>query len=149
MKRHPSPGAVSVELEVPFHDVDSLQVVWHGWYVKYMEVGRTALLRARRIDAADMRALGYRFYVTETHLRHVGPATYGDRLRVTSWFTEIENKLGISCLIDNLRTGSRCALGSSVLVTTDADGLLCYETPAPLRERLLAPGPGRMCGSEG
>ena len=38
---------VHVDLEVPFHDVDVLQIVWHGHYYKYMELGRTALLRAR------------------------------------------------------------------------------------------------------
>jgi len=144
VKSKPTAEAVTVEVEVPFHDVDSLQVVWHGWYVKYMEVGRTALLRSRRIDAADMMELGYRFYVIETHLRHVSPATYGDRLRVTSWFTEGENRIGISCVVANLTTGKRCALGASVLVTTDQLGRLCYETPAPVLERLLAPGPGRL-----
>lgn len=144
MKTRPSPGAVSAELEVPFHDVDSLQVVWHGWYLKYLEVGRTALLRSRRIDAADMVELGYRLYVIETHLRHLRPATYGDRLRVTSWFTEIENRIGISAVVDNLTLGRRCALGAAVLVTTDQTGALCYETPAPVLERLRAPGPGQF-----
>ena len=63
MTRHrtPPPSAVSVELEVPFHHVDVL------------EVARTALLRSRRLDAPDMRALGYRFYVAESHIRHVFP----------------------------------------------------------------------------
>ena len=140
MKSTPGPGAVTVELEVPFHDVDSLQVVWHGWYVKYMEVSRTALLRAGRVDAADMRALGFRFYVIETHLRHLSPATYGDRLRVTSWFTEAENRIGISCVIQNLTTRKRCALGSSVLVTTDDAGQLCYETPRPVLDRVVTQG---------
>lgn len=144
MKSRPSPSAVSVELEVPFHDVDSLHVVWHGWYLKYMEVGRTALLRTRAIDAADMMALGYRFYIIESHVRHVGPAGYGDRLKVTSWYTEVENRIGISCVIDNLTSGKRCAIGASVLVTTDAGGQLCYETPAPVLARLRAPGPGRF-----
>lgn len=140
MKSTPGPGAVSVEIEVPFHDVDSLQVVWHGWYVKYMEVSRTALLRSSGIDAADMRMLGFRFYVIETHLRHVSPATYGDRLRGTSWFTEAENRIGISCVIQNLTTDKRCALGSSVLVTTDEAGQLCYETPREVFDRALAQG---------
>ena len=27
-------SVVSVELEVPFHDVDSLHIVWHGHYYK-------------------------------------------------------------------------------------------------------------------
>ena len=35
----------SVELEVPFHDVDVMHVAWHGHYVKYFELARCALLR--------------------------------------------------------------------------------------------------------
>ena len=34
----------SVEFRVEFYDVDSMGVVWHGNYVKYMELGRCALL---------------------------------------------------------------------------------------------------------
>jgi len=35
-----------VELTVEFFDVDSMQVVWHGNYLKYMERARCALRRA-------------------------------------------------------------------------------------------------------
>lgn len=31
-------------MTIPFYDVDSLKVVWHGRYVKYFEDARTALL---------------------------------------------------------------------------------------------------------
>ncbi|MGE8385221.1 MAG: acyl-CoA thioesterase, partial [Pseudomonas putida] len=33
-----------VEVLVPFFDVDMMEVVWHGHYVKYLEVARCALL---------------------------------------------------------------------------------------------------------
>ncbi|MGH8486657.1 MAG: acyl-CoA thioesterase, partial [Pseudomonas sp.] len=35
---------VDTEILVPFFDVDSMLVVWHGHYVKYLEVARCALL---------------------------------------------------------------------------------------------------------
>ena len=34
------------EIEVPFFDVDVMQIVWHGHYVKYLEVARCAFLDA-------------------------------------------------------------------------------------------------------
>ena len=34
----------SVEIEIPFHDVDMMEVAWHGHYVKYFEIARCALL---------------------------------------------------------------------------------------------------------
>lgn len=142
MKAHPSPTAVSIDLEVPFHDVDILNVVWHGHYCKYMELGRTALLRARRLDVQDMIGLGYRFYVGETRIRHLYPLQYGEKVRVTSWFTEVENRIAISYVLENVTAGKRAAVALTHLVTTDAANALCWETPAPLLARLRAPGPG-------
>ena len=30
------------EIEVRFHEVDSLRIVWHGNFIKYFEIGREA-----------------------------------------------------------------------------------------------------------
>jgi len=65
--------ALSIDLEVPFHDVDGLQVVWHGHYLKYFELARTALMRSRHLDVQDLTALGYRQLVVETQCRHTFP----------------------------------------------------------------------------
>jgi len=139
-------GAIAVELEVPFHDVDLLNVVWHGHYSKYLELARTALLRARRLDAADVQALGYRFFVAEWALRHVRGLRYGDRVRVSAWLTEVENRLRIAYEVHDLSAGLLAAQAFTVLVTTRADGELCLETPAPVLDRLRAPGPGAFEG---
>ena len=34
----------TVNIDVPFFDVDMMDVVWHGHYIKYFEVARCALL---------------------------------------------------------------------------------------------------------
>ena len=59
----------SIEFEVPFHDIDALKIVWHGNYLKYIDVARTALFRARGLDVEDLIRLGYRFVVIESHCR--------------------------------------------------------------------------------
>jgi len=134
----PPPSAVSVEIEIPFHDVDFLQLVWHGHYCKYLELSRTALVRSCGLDAPQMIALGYRFLVAETHLRHLGPLRYADRLRVTCWLTELESRVRIHYDLTNLTADRRCAVAETVLVTTTAEGELCLSTPEPL-VRLLRP----------
>jgi len=146
--RYPAPPAeaVGVELEIPFHDVDVLEVAWHGHYPKYLELARTALLRARTLDNAEMRVLGFRFYVAELFLRHVAPLRYGDRVRVMAWPVEIQNRLRIAYQVRNLTLGKLSAQGWTVMVTTDAAGALCLETPPPILERLCAPGPGSAAG---
>ena len=46
----PGRPRAEVELEVPFHDIDAMQIVWHGRYVKYLEQARTALMRGLGFD---------------------------------------------------------------------------------------------------
>ena len=36
--------SAEIEFKVEFYDVDSMNVVWHGNYVKYMESARCVLL---------------------------------------------------------------------------------------------------------
>ena len=69
---------VRVQLEVPFHDVDRLGVVWHGHYFKYFELARTRLLRAIGLDAGAH--LGLAACPTRQEallLAHAGPADVG------------------------------------------------------------------------
>ena len=35
----------TIEIEVPLYHVDSLEIVWHGRYCKYLKQARIALLR--------------------------------------------------------------------------------------------------------
>ena len=76
----------SIELEVPFHDVDPMGVVWHGHYYKYLELARTELLRSRRLDVPDLLELGLGFIMIESGCRYAAPLRYGDRVRVAAWF---------------------------------------------------------------
>ena len=49
-----------VEFPVRFSEVDSMQIVWHGHYVKYMEEGREDLiLSGTRIVLALMEAFSF------------------------------------------------------------------------------------------
>lgn len=137
--------AVSVELEVPFHDLDPLFVAWHGWYYKYFEIARTALFRAHRIDATDMIPLNLGFYVVETRARHVRPLRYGERFRVAAWFTEHESRVGVGYEVTSLTEGHRIARGKTTLVTTvrrkhgPGEDEMLFETPRVLVERILGP----------
>jgi acyl-CoA thioester hydrolase len=128
--------AVTVELEVPFHDCDPLGVVWHGHYYKFFELARTALLRSIELDVPDIRALGYRFYVIESMCRYSAPLSYGDRVRVSAWFRELDNRIDVAYEIRNLSLGRRAARGHTILASTDSEGKLLLETPDALLHRL-------------
>ncbi len=127
---------VHVDLEVPFHDVDVLQIVWHGHYYKYMELGRTALLRARGLDVPQIRDLGYRLLLVDSHCRHTFPLHYAEQARVSAWFVSVAPRLVIAYRIRNLSQDRCSARGQTILITTDASGRMLPETPDDLLRHL-------------
>ena len=48
-----------LEFPVRFSEVDSMQIVWHGHYVKYMEEGREDFGRKYGISYMIIKANGY------------------------------------------------------------------------------------------
>jgi acyl-CoA thioester hydrolase len=127
----------SVELEVPFFDVDALGVVWHGHYLKYLDHARAALLRSCGLDVRDMAELRYRFFVIDTRCRHSYPLFYADRMRVTAWVRDHRRRIFIAYEVRNLTRERRSARAHTVLATTDPDHRLLLETPDEIQRRLL------------
>nr|WP_288910965.1 acyl-CoA thioesterase [uncultured Pseudomonas sp.] len=116
-----SQGVLHVETQivVPFFDVDSMNVVWHGHYVKYLEVARCALLDLIGHNYNDMLASGYAWPVIDLQLRYVRSAVFGQTLTVRASLVEWENRLKINYLISDAATGERLTRASSVQVAVD------------------------------
>ncbi|VVQ06950.1 hypothetical protein PS914_04675 [Pseudomonas fluorescens] len=109
------------EILVPFFDVDTMNVVWHGHYVKYLEVARCALLDKIGHNYDAMVASGYAWPVIDLQLRYVRGAVFGQKLNVRANLVEWENRLKISYLISDLHSGARLTRASSVQVAVDMD----------------------------
>lgn len=132
----PPERRIAIDLDVAFHDVDALQVVWHGHYYKFFELARTALFRTCKLDVHEMIDLDYRFVVIESKCRHSFPLRYGDRFRVSAWFKDVEYRLHIAFEVENLSAGRRSARGHTMLATLDAAGNLLMGTPRSILDRL-------------
>lgn len=132
-----NPRSASIELEVPFHDVDSMQVVWHGYYSKYLELARCKLLETFDYSYAAMRDSGYAWPVVDMRLKYVRPATFGQRIRVTASLVEWEYRLRIDYLIVDAVSGDKLTKAYTVQVAVDMQsGEMCYESPPILARRL-------------
>ena len=112
--------SASVDVEVPFHDVDAMNVAWHGHYLKYFELARCALLRRFDYDYPQMQASGYLWPIVECHLKYVRPAHYGQKLRVEASLQEHENRLRIAYLIRDIESGEKLTKGFTVQVAVHA-----------------------------
>ena len=116
-----SKGVLHTETEilVPFFDVDSMNVVWHGHYVKYLEVARCALLDKIGHNYSAMSDSGYAWPVIDLQLRYVRGAVFGQKLNVRANLVEWENRLKINYLISDLETGERLTRAVSVQVAVN------------------------------
>jgi len=94
-----------VELSPAFHDLDPMDIVWHGNYVKYMELAREALLARFDYDYPRMRASGYAWPVVDMRLKYVDMLPYGRRVVVRAEIVEWENRLKIEYVIRDAETG--------------------------------------------
>lgn len=127
-----SQGVLHVDSEVlvPFFDVDSMLVVWHGHYVKYLEVARCALLDRLEHNYLQMQASGFAWPVIDLQLRYVRGATFGQCLNVRASLVEWENRLKINYLISDAVTGARMTRASSVQVAVEiASGEMQLASP--------------------
>jgi acyl-CoA thioester hydrolase len=126
----------SIELVVPFHDCDPLGVVWHGHYFKYLELARTAMLGPLGLEGPELVDSGHLMYVSDVRCRHVNALRWRDRVKVTAWLREWEQRLYVAYDVANLTSGKQAARAHTVLVVTDTQGTLLFEVPRVLRDRL-------------
>ncbi|BFO54643.1 thioesterase family protein [Acidovorax sacchari] len=112
--------SASIDVEIPFHDVDTMDVAWHGHYVKYFELARCALLRRFDYDYPQMKASGYLWPVVECHLKYVRPALYGQRVRVEAALAEYENRIKIRYEIRDTASDTLLTKGHTVQLAVDA-----------------------------
>jgi acyl-CoA thioester hydrolase len=131
-----TPPTVAVIVEVPFHDVDSAQIAWHGHYAKYLEVARCALLDSFDYNYPQMCDSGYFWPVIDMHLRYVRPARFQQKLRVSATLKEWENRLMIGYLIEDIASGERMtkATTTQVAVTMSTNEMQLASPPVLLQK---------------
>lgn len=142
MTAHSKGRSAEVLIEVPFHDVDLVGIVWHGHYAKYFEIARCALLETFNYNYMQMMASGYGWPVIDLRLRYVKPAQFGQKLRVRATLLEWENRLRIEYLVSDAASGERLTKGETMQVAVHmATREMCLVSPDVLFERLGEPKP--------
>ena len=86
---------------VAFYDVDSMDVVWHGNYCKYLEVARCEMLDALGFNYQSMREQGLMFPIVDMQLRYLKPALFDELITIDTYLLEWEYRLKIGYIIKN------------------------------------------------
>lgn len=134
---HAESRTAEVTLIVPFHDIDSVNIAWHGHYAKYFEIARCALLDSFDYGYGAMRESGYMWPVIDMHIRYVKPVRFQQRILVRATLREWENRLLIQYLVSDADTGVRLTKGYTSQVAVELrTGEMCLASPPVLFERL-------------
>lgn len=76
------------EVKVRFGEVDSMGIVWHGNYVKYIEEGRESFGRKYGISYLDIYANDVMAPVVNMNIDFKKQVQYGDRLIIETEFID-------------------------------------------------------------
>jgi acyl-CoA thioester hydrolase len=106
------PVSTSVTLKVPYYDVDLMQIVWHGNYLKYFEVARQALFKKYGVDmrryTEDTR---YVFPVVRSMIKHIWPLRFDDEFICTAVLKEARVKIVLDFEIKLISNDKICVKG--------------------------------------
>jgi acyl-CoA thioester hydrolase len=130
--------STSVRLRVPYHDVDLMQVVWHGHYLKYFEVARQAFFRECGMDLQQyMKEKRYVFPVIRSMVKHIRPLRLDDEFTCTAVLKEYRVKIVLDFEIKLISDGKVCAKGRSeqvALLVPDME--MAFKIPEEIQEAL-------------
>lgn len=115
-------GVHRLPVRVYYEDTDFSGFVYHASYLRFMERGRTELLRTLAGDQSDLHrdAAGLHFVVRRMTIDFAKPARMDDLLDVRTWTAQMK---GASMhLAQEVRRGEECLVKAEVVVACVRDG---------------------------
>ncbi len=126
-------------MEVPFFDVDSYRIVWHGNYPKYFEIARCQLLEEIGFPYTKMEETGYFFPVIDLQVRYVKPIVFRQQIKVSAMLKDWEHKLVIDYRIHDAQTGEKLTKARTQQVAVLMPGNITqFQSPQELIDRVTA-----------
>ncbi|WP_295802368.1 thioesterase family protein [uncultured Microbulbifer sp.] len=133
----PDHWSAETELQVPFHDVDMMEIAWHGHYVKYFEIARCVLFDQLDYNYRQMRDSGYAWPVIDLHVRYVKPLRFGQWVKIRAQVAEYENRLKVVYQVFDRDSGERLTKGHTMQVAVDMhSGEMQFASPPVLLQKL-------------
>jgi len=123
---------------VPFFDLDPMQIVWHGNYLNYFEMARTALFDRYGIDLFSYyerhRLI---FPIIRTSTKHIYPLRYRDEVIVKATLDDARVKIVVNFEIRRAADGKICARGRTEQVTVKVPEMeMIFKVPEDIRRAL-------------
>ena len=128
---------IDMEMQIPFHDVDSMGITWHGNYLRYFEIARCKLLDELGYNYRQMQASNYAWPIIDLQIKYVKASTFEQKITVRAELVEWENRLKINYQIRDVETGARITKGYTIQAAVDMTTQeLCFVTHEVFRDKI-------------
>ncbi len=111
-------------IKIPFHDLDPMNVVWHGNYIKYLEQARCDMFDKLGYTYYDMKDDNYVYPVAKLNTKYIKPLSFNQEVTIKASLIEIEpaiiikykmfNKSDIVFEAETMQIGINITTGESV-----------------------------------
>lgn len=117
-------------VKIYHHDTDCYNVVWHGAYFKWFEIGRVDLSDMAGIDFKVLDEMGILLPVVNVSCRYKHPTKLFDEICISTSIKELRTaSVTFKHVITNVKTGVLILEAETSIVTTDLDGKLLRKMP--------------------
>lgn len=108
-------------IRVRYAETDQMNVVYHGNYAQYFEVGRAEGIRQLGFTYKELEAMGIMMPIVDFHCKFLRPAHYDDLLTIKTMLKEMptDHRIEFHQEVYN-ETGKLLTIGKVVLYFIDA-----------------------------
>ena len=124
-------------IQAQFYDVDQMQVVWHGNYVRFLEHGRCALMEKIGYSYPEMTASGFAWPIVDLQIKYVAPVQLAQKIKVAAKLVEYENRIKIDYRIKDAATDKLLSKAQTTqLAVQMTTGEMMFNSPDVLIEKV-------------
>ncbi len=130
--------SVETKIRVEFYDVDSMDIAYHGNYVKFMEIARCNLLDKIGYGYKEMVATNYYFPVTTLNIKYIRSLVFEQEAIVKATLVEWENRIRIKYEIRSLDGTIVTKAETTQMAVKMPGNITCFECPKCFTDKVLA-----------
>lgn len=122
-------------VKVRFSEIDSMQIVWHGEYVRYFEDGRESFGKHYGLGYMDIYREGYMVPIVDLNCQFKQPLSFGEEVTIETRYISCEAaKIQFEYVLYRATDNNIVATGSTTQVFLNKDKELELITPTFYQE---------------
>lgn len=121
--------SASFDFRAEFYDVDSMNVMWHGNYVKYLEAARCRFLDLVGFNYLAMKEAGFALPIVKMQFKYIKPIFFNDKFEI---LVHLASYGGFLCFdYEFFKDKMKLCKANTAQMAVNLKGESFYELPKP------------------